>query len=69
MERYWHELLNSRVYCERLAKANVIPLRIEPIRKIWEFFSRTGTSAGTPSMSLIGRFAGHEFRICMASAA
>jgi len=48
MERYWHELLNSRVYCERLAKANVIPLRIEPIRKIWEFFSRTGTSAGTP---------------------
>jgi len=48
MERYWHELLNSPTYCENLAKANIIPLRSGPVKKMWEFFDRRGTSAGTP---------------------
>jgi hypothetical protein len=61
MERYWDKLLNSTVYCERLAKANVIPLRSEPIRKIWEFFSKKGTSAGTP-------FYQFNWRVCQAQA-
>lgn len=48
IERYWDQLLKSDHYCEQLAKANVFPLRSDPIRKIWCFFGREGTSAGTP---------------------
>jgi hypothetical protein len=48
MERYWDKLLNSTAYCEKLANANVIPLRGESIKKIWEFFQKPDTSAGTP---------------------
>ena len=47
MERYWDQLLNSNDYCEKLACANVIPLRSDPISKMWRFFGRSGTSAGT----------------------
>ena len=48
MERYWDQLLNSVDYCERLARARIFPLRSTPIAKMWRFFERKGTSAGTP---------------------
>lgn len=48
MERYWDRLLNSTDYCERLACANIFPLRSTPIAKIWGFFDRPGTSVSTP---------------------
>ena len=47
IEMYWDKLLNSEHYCEQLAKANVLPLRSAPLRKIWRLFGRQGTSAGT----------------------
>ena len=48
MERYWDRLLNSNEYCEKLARANIVSLRSAPILKIWGFFGRPNTSAGTP---------------------
>ena len=48
MERYWDRVLNSDDYCEKLARANVIPLRSAPIAKMWRLFNRPDTSAGTP---------------------
>jgi len=46
MERYWSELQNSATYCEKLAAANVLPLRSTPVEKMWNFFGKM--SAGGP---------------------
>ncbi len=47
MERYWGALRNSEQYCEDLAKAKIIPLRGDPIKKMLEFYNK-GMSAGDP---------------------
>ena len=48
MERYWDKLKNEIDFCENLARARILPLRSDPISKMWGFFERPGTSAGTP---------------------
>ena len=38
--RYWNELQHSDIYCNRLAKANIIALRNWPVLKSWLLFER-----------------------------
>ena len=47
MEKYWYELLNSDTCRRNLADASVIPLRSDPIKKMWDFFQKE-MAAGDP---------------------
>ncbi|MEW6499126.1 MAG: hypothetical protein AB1589_42570 [Cyanobacteriota bacterium] len=40
LDRYWHELIQSEVLCNKLAKANIIALRDWPIKKSWILFEK-----------------------------
>ena len=47
IERYWGCLKSCEEYCRSLARANVAPLRADPIGKAWGLF-RKGLSPGQP---------------------
>jgi hypothetical protein len=56
LERYWTELNSNDIFCDRLAKANVIAFRQWPVFKVWSLLQGDATTGNQTLTQMFGRF-------------
>jgi hypothetical protein len=56
LERYWTELNTTDMFCDRLARANVIAFRQWPVFKVWALLQGDATTGNQTITDVFGRF-------------